>query len=67
MILRENGVETVESCQGGAGHAFPEPTIKFSGGKKKATERCSASDNLRVMNCVVSGRSTMSQPVHIGT
>jgi hypothetical protein len=29
--LREHGVETFESCEGGAGHAFPEPTIRFHG------------------------------------
>jgi len=33
MALREYGVETIESCQGGAGHAFPEPTVRFCGGK----------------------------------
>lgn len=33
MILRDNGVNTVESCEGGPGHAFPDPTIVFSGGK----------------------------------
>jgi hypothetical protein len=31
MILHENGVETYESCQGGEGHAFLEPTIRFHG------------------------------------
>jgi len=25
------GVETIESCQGGNGHAYQEPTIKFAG------------------------------------
>ena len=30
-ILRNHGVETFESCEGGGGHAFPEPTIRFSG------------------------------------
>jgi hypothetical protein len=29
--LRENGVETFESCESGPGHAFPEPTIRFHG------------------------------------
>jgi hypothetical protein len=33
MALREYGVETIESCQGGDGHAFPEPTVRFCGGK----------------------------------
>ncbi len=30
-ILFENGIETYESCQGGAGHSFLEPTVKFHG------------------------------------
>ena len=31
LILRRGGIETFESCEGGEGHAFPEPTIKFHG------------------------------------
>jgi hypothetical protein len=31
VLLREHGVETFESCQGGERHAFPEPTVCFSG------------------------------------
>ena len=30
-ILRRNGIETVQSCQGGEGHSFPRPTIRFTG------------------------------------
>jgi hypothetical protein len=30
-LLRENGVETYESCEGGAGHSYFEPTIRFHG------------------------------------
>lgn len=30
-ILRSQGIETCESCEGGSGHAFPEPTINFFG------------------------------------
>lgn len=30
-ILRRNGIETFESCQGGDGHSYPEPTIRFHG------------------------------------
>ena len=30
-ILQENGIETFESCEGGGGHAFPEPTVRFHG------------------------------------
>lgn len=29
--LDSKGIETFESCQGGNGHAFPEPTIRFYG------------------------------------
>jgi len=32
-ILRGAGVETFESCEGGEGHALPEPTVRFHGGK----------------------------------
>ena len=32
-VLMENGVETFESCQGGEGHAYPEPTVRFCGEK----------------------------------
>jgi hypothetical protein len=28
----DRGIETFESCEGGPGHAYPEPTICFSGG-----------------------------------
>jgi hypothetical protein len=30
-ILQSAGVETFESCEGGHGHAFTEPTIRFHG------------------------------------
>lgn len=30
-VLAEAGVETFESCQGGDGHAYAEPTIRFHG------------------------------------
>jgi hypothetical protein len=30
-ILEAAGVETFESCEGGPGHAFTEPTIRFHG------------------------------------
>jgi len=31
--LRSAGVETFESCEGGSGHAYPEPTVRFHGGQ----------------------------------
>ena len=35
LILRAAGIETFESCEGGNGHAFPEPTIRFHGHKSE--------------------------------
>jgi len=32
-LLCENGIETFESCEGGKGHAFYEPTVRFHGGQ----------------------------------
>ncbi len=31
LLLRSEGIETFESCEGGNGHVFPEPTIRFFG------------------------------------
>ena len=30
-VLQEAGVETYESCQGGEGHCYQEPTVRFHG------------------------------------
>ncbi len=30
-ILVEGGIETYESCEGGTGHAYLEPTVRFYG------------------------------------
>lgn len=30
-ILNDHGVETFESCEGGPGHACPEPMVRFNG------------------------------------
>lgn len=30
-VLRDAGVPTYESCEGGDGHSFPEPTVRFGG------------------------------------
>ncbi len=31
IILDAEGVETYESCEGGPGHSYPEPSIRFHG------------------------------------
>ena len=33
VTLRRAGVETFESCEGGRGHAYPDPTVRFHGGQ----------------------------------
>ena len=30
-VLDAAGIETYESCQGGDGHSYPEPTVRFHG------------------------------------
>jgi len=30
-VLRDEGIETYESCHGGPGHSYPEPTVRFHG------------------------------------
>jgi hypothetical protein len=31
-LFQEHEIETFESCEGGPGHAYPEPTVAFYGG-----------------------------------
>lgn len=31
LALGAEGVDTFESCEGGQGHAYPEPTVRFHG------------------------------------
>src|SRR3954449_10867377 len=31
LTLISNGVEAFESCEGGRGHSYPEPTVRFHG------------------------------------
>ena len=37
-LLVANGIETYESCQGGQGHAYLEPTVRFHGEASKGYE-----------------------------
>lgn len=32
VFLVSVGIETYESCEGGEGHSYPEPTVRFHGG-----------------------------------
>lgn len=49
-VLRDAGIETCESCEGGTGHAFPEPTIRFHGkrGEGFKAVACALAHNLPV-------------------
>lgn len=41
-VLRAAGLETFESCEGGAGHAYPEPTVRFHGERAAGFEALGA-------------------------
>ena len=63
LVLRENGVETFESCEGGKGHAFPCPTVRFYGDSWAgyrafaiAMERALAVSSLRRVYDVINGQ-----------
>lgn len=42
LVLRDAGVETFESCEGGPGHAYPEPTVRFHGDAQTGYEALAA-------------------------
>jgi hypothetical protein len=41
-ILRSQGIETCQSCEGGPGHAYLEPTVDFLGGKAEGPRAVAA-------------------------
>lgn len=41
-ILVAAGIETFESCEGGAGHAYPEPTVRFHGDRTQGLKALAA-------------------------
>lgn len=52
-LLTDHGFETFESCEGGPGHCFPEPTVRFYGDEYdaiRAYDICVAHGML--VNCV---------------
>jgi hypothetical protein len=61
-ILNEAGIETYESCEGGSGHAYPEPTIRFHGERGEGFRALSVAlqNNLSVSGlkrvwCIIDG------------
>lgn len=45
--LAKANVETFESCQGGNGHAYPEPTVRFYGERPEGYRAVSVALNAR--------------------
>lgn len=52
ITLVANGVETFESCEGGRGHSFPEPTVRFEG---------SSSEGLRALSVALENGMPISR------
>jgi len=40
--LRRAGIDTFESCEGGKGHSYAEPTVRFHGGQEEGLRALSA-------------------------
>lgn len=64
-MLQGAGVETFESCQGGPGHAFLEPTVRFHGDAAEGFRALSVAlkeglpvDSLRRIWSLVDGEPT---------
>ena len=47
-MLREGGVDTFESCEGGDGHAYLEPTVRFHGGHHEGFKALSVAMQARL-------------------
>jgi hypothetical protein len=45
LALRDAGVETFESCEGGVGHAYAEPTVRFHGNRAEGLRALAAAMN----------------------
>lgn len=42
LCLVGAGIETFESCEGGPGHAYPEPTVRFHGDRTEGLRALAA-------------------------
>jgi hypothetical protein len=52
IVLADKEIETFESCQGGNGHAYPEPTVRFHG---------DASEGLRALSIVLRAKFPVAE------
>ncbi len=64
-LLVAAGVETFESCEGGGGHAYPEPTVRFYGDRSEGFRALAAAiraglpvDDLRRVWPIIDGEPT---------
>src|SRR5690348_15001051 len=60
MRLREGGIDTFESCDGGPRHASPEPKVRFWGNSAMGFRR-SRSRTTMVCRCVRSADTGLSR------
>ena len=56
LALRAAGIETFESCEGGNGHAYPQPTVAFRGDRSEGFRALAAA--IRSGLCVTELRRT---------
>jgi hypothetical protein len=42
VALRAASIETFESCEGGLGHSYPEPTVRFRGDRSEGFKALAA-------------------------
>jgi hypothetical protein len=50
-VLVDAGIETFESCEGGEGHAYPEPTIRFAGAREEGFRAFAAARQMGLPVC----------------
>jgi hypothetical protein len=47
-VLRQSGIETFESCEGGPGHAYAEPSIRFHGNRSEGWKALAAARDVNL-------------------
>lgn len=62
VALRTAGVETFESCEGGSGHAYPEPTVRFHGNQAEGFRALAAA----MAACLPVAELRRVWPIHDG-
>ena len=64
--LNQAGIETFESCQGGEGHAYLEPTVRFHGDRTEGYRALAAALQEGLPDGVPGPLSTESRQALIG-